>query len=151
MDEKVFEGLKVWQRAHPLMLDVHKMLVPILPPEEKWDLSSQIHLSSKSIGANIAEGFGRHDNLDNVRICYNVRGSVDETVNHFQVAFDLKYCTDDIYRDLRAQAEEVCKLLNGYISWLKTQRIGKKEPGANLYIREIPAEHLVPEDEHQNQ
>ncbi len=71
MDEKGFEGLKVWQKAHKLMLDVHLRLVPILPPEEKWDLGTQIRRSSKSIGANIAEGFGRHYYMDNVRFCYN--------------------------------------------------------------------------------
>ena len=29
MSKKGFEGLKVWQKAHALMLDVHKKLVPM--------------------------------------------------------------------------------------------------------------------------
>jgi len=143
MDEKGFEGLKVWQKAHQLMLDVHKKLIPLLPSEEKWDLASQVRCSSKSIGANIAEGYGRHYYMDNVRFCYNARGSLDETVNHLRDALDLKYCPDVIYHDLRNQADEIRKLLNGYISWLKTQKTGEKEPGANLYIREIPSEHFI--------
>jgi four helix bundle protein len=39
---------------------VHKHVVPMLPPEEKWDLSKQIRTSSKSVMANIAEGYGRY-------------------------------------------------------------------------------------------
>ena len=147
MDEKGFEGLKVWQKAHGLMLDIHARLIPVLPKEEKWGLCNQILRSSKSIGANIAEGFGRHYYMDNVRFCYNARGSLDETANHLKVAFDLKYCPEDIYRDLRAQSEEVRKILNGYISWLKTQKMGEKEPGANLTIRESQEGYDTPSTE----
>ncbi len=147
MEEKGFEGLKVWQKAHQLMLDVHKKLIPLLPSEEKWDLASQVRRSSKSIGANIAEGYGRHYYMDNVRFCYNARGSLDETVNHFRDALDLKYCPEALYRELRNQADEIRKLLNGYISWLKTQKTGEKEPGANLYIRENPSEYFIAEED----
>ena len=137
----------VWQRAHKIMLDIHAKLIPALPKDEKWGISDQIKRSSKSIGANIAEGYGRHYYMDNVRFCYNARGSLDETLNHIRVSYDLKYCPDGLYRDLCAQVAEVRKLLNGYISWLKTQKTGEKEPGANLHIREIPSEYYASEDE----
>ena len=34
-------------------------------------------------------------------------------------------------------------MLNGYIEWLKEKKIGEKEPGANLHIREEPAEYFI--------
>lgn len=37
---KGLEGLEVWQKARRLMVAVHKEMVPLLPPEEKWDLAS---------------------------------------------------------------------------------------------------------------
>ncbi len=147
MEEKGFEGLKVWQKAHQLMLNIHTRLIPALPKDEKWGLCDQIRRSSKSIGANIAEGHGRYYYMDNVRFCYNARGSLDETVNHIRDAFDLKYYPDALYHDLRNQAEETRKLLNGYISWLKTQKTGEKEPGANLVVREISPEYFIVDDE----
>jgi four helix bundle protein len=146
MNEKGFEGLKVWQKAHALMLDIHKKLVPIIlenNKDERFDLISQIRRSSKSVPANIAEGHGRYYYGDNIRFCYNARGSLDETVNHFRAAFDLDYCPNDLYENLRAQAEEIRRMLNGYIEWLKEKKIGEKEPGANLYVREDLAEYLV--------
>jgi four helix bundle protein len=149
MDEKGFEGLMVWQKAHALMLDVHHRLVPLLPKEERWGLCDQIKRSSKSVSANIAEGHGRFYYMDNVRFCHNARGSLDETVNHLRVSFDLKYCPEDLYHELRAQAEEVRKLLNGYISWLKTQKYGEKEPGANLHLREPLAVYTITDNEAQ--
>lgn len=97
-----FEDLKTWQKAHRLMLDVHQKLIPLLPRDEKFDLADQIRRSSKSIGANIAEGYGRYYYLDNVRFCYQARGSLDETINHLRVVRDLQYCPDNLYLDLRA-------------------------------------------------
>jgi len=146
MNEKGFEGLKVWQKAHALMLDIHKKLVPQIlknNPDERFDLVSQIRRSSKSVPANIAEGHGRFYYGDNIRFCYNARGSLDETVSHLRAAIDLEYCPNDLYEKLRAQAEEIRKMLNGYIEWLKEKKIGEKEPGANLHIREDAAGYFI--------
>lgn len=143
MTEQNFETLKVWQKSHQWMLDIHKRLVPLLPKDEKYGLIDQIKRSSKSVGANIAEGSGRFYYMDNVRFCYQARGSLDETLNHLKAALDLDYAPDDLYTELRHQAEEIRRLLNGYITWLKARKIGDKEPGANLFLKEIPAEYLV--------
>lgn len=146
MNEKGFEGLKVWQKAHLLMLDIHKTLIPIIlknSTDERFDLVSQIRRSSKSVPANIAEGYGRFYYGDNVRFCYNARGSLDETVNHLLTALDLEYCSKDLYTNLRTQADEVRRILNGYIDWLKEKKVGQKEPGANLYVREENGEYYI--------
>lgn len=143
MAEQGFESLKVWQKAHALMLDIHKELVPLLPKDEKYNLADQIRRSSKSIAANIAEGYGRYYYMDNVRFCYNARGSLDETANHLRVALDLGYCPKDLHQDLRSKIDEIRRILNGYIDWLKAQKTGEKEPGANLHVRELPEEYLV--------
>ena len=125
------------------MLDIHKQLLPLLPKEEKYDLADQLMCSSKSVPANIAEGAGRFYYMDNVRFCYNARGSLDETLNHLIAARDLGYCPVPLYQDLRHQIEEIRRLLNGYISWLKAEKIGKNEPGAKLVIQEISPEYFI--------
>ena len=143
MTEQSFEKLTTWQKAHQLILDVHKKLIPLLPKEEKYDLADQLRRSSKSVPANIAEGAGRYYYMDNVRFCYNARGSLDETLNNLIAAHDLGYCSASLYQGLRGQVEEIRRLLNGYISWLKTKKIGEHEPGANLTIHETSPEYLV--------
>jgi four helix bundle protein len=141
MPEQSFEKLKTWQKAHKLMLAIHKQLIPLLPKEKKYDLADQVRRSSKSVSANIAEGAGRYYYMDNVRFCYNARGSLDETLNHLIAARDLGYCSISVYEDLRGQIEEIRRLLNGYISWLKAEKIGENEPGSKLVIHEIPPEY----------
>lgn len=108
-------------------------------------LADQIRRSSKSVSANIAEGSGRFYYMDNVRFCYNARGSLDETLNHLLVCKDLEYCSAEQYQNLREQIEEIRRLLNGYIAWLKTKKIGENEPGAKLAVRELPSEYFVEE------
>ena len=142
MTEQSFETLKVWQKSHQLMLDVHHKLIPLLPKEEKYGLADQVKRSSKSVGANIAEGAGRFYFMDNVRFCYMARGSLDETLNHLLASKDLGYCHKELYDNLRAQIEEIRRLLNGYITWLKTKKVGLNEPGANLAVHELSADYL---------
>jgi four helix bundle protein len=143
MTEQGFEKLKTWQKAHQLMLEIHKKLIPLLPREEKYDLADQLRRSSKSVPANIAEGAGRFYYMDNVRFCYNARGSLDETLNHLIAARDLGYCPAPLYQDLRGHIEEIRRLLNGYVAWLKAKKIGENEPGAKLAIREVSPEYFV--------
>ncbi len=143
MTEQSFETLKVWRMSHQLMLDVHHKLLPLLPKEERYGLSDQIRRSSKSVGANIAEGAGRYYFMDNVRFCYMARGSLDETLNHLMVSRDLGFCENELYEGLRLQLEEVRRLLNGYIAWLKTKKTGASEPGANLVVHEPSAEYFI--------
>ena len=50
-----FRKLKVWERAHLLVLDVYKASKSF-PRDEAYGLTSQMKRASVSIGANIAEG-----------------------------------------------------------------------------------------------
>ncbi len=147
MDHRSFESLDVWKKARELMLFIHREIVPKLPVEEKWDLVSQIRRSSKSVGANIAEGHGRFYFLDNVRFCYNARGSLAETINHLLDAKDLGYISPKLYQEARDMADSVFRLLNGYIAYLKRRKYGADEPGANIH----PGEIIISDDQPSDQ
>ena len=105
--------------------------------EEKWNLNQQLRRSSLSISANIAEGHGRFYYQDNVRFCYNARGSLEETLSHLIFTFELDFIPAALYNELEKEGEEIEKMLNGYISFLKKSKQGANEPGAN---------HVVPEE-----
>jgi four helix bundle protein len=53
-----FEKLEVFQRAYRISLEIHRLSLK-LPKEEQYGLGEQIRRASKSICANIAEGFGK--------------------------------------------------------------------------------------------
>jgi four helix bundle protein len=133
------EGLKrldVWRRSKDFALRIYQEALPLLPPEEKWGLNQQIRRSSTSISANIAEGYGRFYYQDNVRFCYNARGSFEETLSHLVFCCEAGFIPVGIYKPLEQEGEEIGKMLNGYIAYLKKSKQGLNEPGATINVRE---------------
>jgi len=116
-----FQSLEVWKQARLF----RKMIIDLckeIPQEEKYRLTDQIKRSSRSVTANIAEGYDRFHYLDNIKFCRDARGSLNETLDHLTVAFDEKYINEERLVQLNQQFEKVLKLLNGYIGYLKQQK-----------------------------
>ena len=120
---KGFEDLKAWQLARQLMIRCHK-LADALPAKERYDLISQIRRSSKSIMANIAEGYGRYHYLDSLRFYYIARGSLEETINHVITAHDLEYIDRAHFQETYDLARETERTLNGTIRYVRRQKAG---------------------------
>ena len=55
---KSFEDLEAFQRAYKLSLELHKQTLQF-PSIEQKALADQMRRASKSVTANIAEGFGK--------------------------------------------------------------------------------------------
>ena len=90
-----------------------------LPVEEKYRLTDQIIRSSRSIGDNISEGYGRYTYKDQLHFCVQARGSLNESINQLIDAFDCAYISSEVLIEHRQKAQELEKLLNGYIAWLR--------------------------------
>ncbi len=80
MNFVTFEELEVWKLARQLKREIRE-LAKKFPADEKYKLVDQIVRSSRSVGANIAEGFGRFHFKENSKFCFNARGSLFETLN----------------------------------------------------------------------
>ena len=55
---KLYRDLDVYNMAHELGLTCHKLSMK-LPKHELYETGSQLRRASKSISANIVEGYGR--------------------------------------------------------------------------------------------
>ena len=126
------------------MVECHK-LAGGLPPEERYDLAPQIRRSSKSVMANIAEGYGRYHYLDSLRFYYIARGSLEETINHIITAHDLAYITDTHFRELYDLGREAERTLNGYINYVRKLKTGSEAYG-DQYIRASDERLRSPEE-----
>jgi len=112
-----FEELTCYQEARNLRKMVSSFC-KTLPGEEKYRLKDQLVRASRSITANIAEGYGRHHHQENMQFCRQARGSLSETLDHLSVALDETYLTIEEFGILRNQVETSWKVLNGYIAYL---------------------------------
>lgn len=118
MNLKSFTELECWKKARVLRIEISKMIQDF-PREEKYDLVSQVRRSSRSVTANIAEGYGRFHFQENIQFCRQARGSLYETHDHLITAFDEGYITDVMLKEFEMKVDEVLKVLNGYINYLK--------------------------------
>ncbi len=130
------ESLQIWQRTVDYCVHICKVVLPEFPVEEKYALTSQLRRSVQSVPANIAEGYGRFYFQEGVRFCYIARGSLEETFCHLTLANKLGYITTEQYQQLSGEIEELRRMLNGYIAFLKRSKRGENEPGAKSQIGE---------------
>ena len=148
MSIQSLKRLQVWVRAKDFAIKIYKNVLPLLPADERWNLAQQLRRSSLSISANVAEGYGRFYYQDNVRFCYIARGSLEETLSHLIFAYEVDFISEALYKELENQGDEIDKMLNGYIGYLKKSKQGEHEPGADRVVREDPEPYITesPED-----
>ena len=97
----------------------------------------------KQCPANIAEGYGRFYYQDNIRFCYNARGSLEEALSHLVMCYELKYVPKTLSDSLEQDGEKLTQLINGYIGYLKWSQQGQNEPGANRSVHEDIASYEI--------
>jgi len=129
MGFKTFEELEVWKKGRELRNEISKT-VKTFPKEEKYNLTLQILKSSRSVKANIAEGFGRFHHQENIQFCRISRGSLYETLEHIICSHDEEYISEEEFDKFKILFDNVLKLLNGYISYLK-KASSEKQKGNN--------------------
>jgi four helix bundle protein len=108
---KRFQDLKVWQKSHQFVIEIYKV-TRSFPDYELFGLMSQMRRAAVSIPANIAEGFKRRGKADKLRFFNISQGSLEETRYYLILAKDLGYAETE---DLQKEADEVCRLLDGYM------------------------------------
>jgi four helix bundle protein len=126
---KGFRELNCWKEARQLRIQISG-LCKQFPLDEKYLLISQMVKASRSVTANIAEGYGRFTYIDTRHFFILARGSVTEILDHLSVALDENYITPEIQSNFEKQCETVFKLLNGYIAYLDKEKNKKNNTGS---------------------
>ena len=65
-----------------------------------------------SMGANLAEGSGRASNMDQAHFTNIAFSSGLETINHLNLALELKYIDKEVYEGLRMELDKIINQLN---------------------------------------
>lgn len=114
-----FEDLDCWKAGRDMRLFVAKVILPVLPKEERYRLGDQLLRAARSITANIAEGYGRFHFLDAEKFLSIARGSVWEVLDYLITAQDEGLITSGMLAEGRGKIETCVKLTNGYLNYLK--------------------------------
>jgi four helix bundle protein len=121
---KDFRRLKVWERAHALILEIYKATAKF-PREEMFGITSQMRRSSASAAANIAEGCGRTGNGEFHRFLNAAAGSAMELEYFLLLSRDLSFLSNEPYESLSKQVLEVQRMLASLIRRVDVARRAK--------------------------
>jgi len=113
-------------------LEVYKLAWEI--SKESWEIYEKLNWQDKkimgdqyisaidSIGANIAEGFGRYHYLDKNKFNYNARGSLFESLHWLDLFIERKKIDSDKGNKLKIKLKRLAVKINNYISSTRSQK-----------------------------
>ena len=107
-----FEKLEVWQKAIDFA-DLIYNETRGFPAEERFGLTNQLRRAVVSISSNIAEGSSRSSKSDFSRFIEIATGSVFEAVSQAFVARRQSLFSEDQFREIYTDAEELSRMLSG--------------------------------------
>lgn len=133
------EDLKILQTAENIADSVWERVA-------RWDgfakdvVGKQLTRAVDSVGANIAESYGRFNYGEKLQFLYYSRGSLFETRYWLKRALTRGLMLEKEVNDYTARLSEVARQLNSFANSLKSQRKSSKAPRS---IREPEAEYIV--------
>jgi four helix bundle protein len=107
-----YKNYQVWNEAHELTMLIYMQIAADFPPDEKFELKSQLKRAAYSIPFNIVEGCGRYSDKEFSRFLDMSLGS----------AHELEYCTL-LGKDLKFIEEEKYIMINKKINVIKAMLI----------------------------
>jgi len=118
MEYGTFEDLEVYKSAREFRRKIYS-LAKQLPEFEKYNLANQMQRAAVSLTNAIAEGHGRFHYQENIQYLRHSRGSLKELIDDINVCIDEKYASLESLNNLKKEAYELLKKLNGYIKYLR--------------------------------
>ena len=109
---KSYRDLEVYKRSFTLAMEIFKVTREF-PKEEIYPLTSQVIRSSRSISANISEGWAKrkYESVFKQHLIHAL-GSRSETENWILFALTCKYIDQEVYNTLTTEIDEIGKMLN---------------------------------------
>lgn len=129
MARTAFETLRVYRLAEQLADEIWEVVA-------RWrnfamdTIGKQLVRAADSVGANIAEGIGRHHYRDNQRFIRIARGSLNETMHFLRRAYQRKLLSADQIDRLKTYVDRLPPMLNAYLSAI-TRRIPTRRANNN--------------------
>ena len=124
MNRTGFENLRVYNLAEELADLIWEIV-------SKWDyfakdtIGKQIVNSADSIGANLAEGYGRGSHADNRRFAKISRGSLFEVKHWLRRAYRRNLLSEEEISNLQGLVKELTPKISAYINSISKKMANK--------------------------
>ena len=125
-----FKKLKVWQKAHAMALDVHRIAGEIRGTKYA-SLRSQMIRAAMSVPTNIVEGCSQQSTREYSRFLRIALNSTSELEYHILAARDLELTKASDSLTLTSQIIEVRKMLHGLLRYLGSHSEDQADPATD--------------------
>lgn len=114
-----YKDLVVYQKAKQLTVDVIKYFSKHQTSRTKEFLINQLFRAVSSVGANLAEGFGRNYSKNFRQFVGISRGSAFEVEYWLEIILDLDEFDQNVIKGFLDRNIEICKMLSGLMNKMK--------------------------------
>ena len=117
-----FENLEVWKKARILSNKIYPLTFKE-PISSDFRMKDQMRRSVGSIMDNIAEGFERGSKLEFINSLTTSKGETGELKSLLYRCLDNKYISQKLFDELYFLADEITKMITGFINYLNKSTI----------------------------
>jgi four helix bundle protein len=125
-----FEDLEVWKRSAKLSGNIYKELREL----RDYEFRDQITRSGLSIPSNIAEGFERGSQKENIVFLSYAKGSSGELRTQIHIGMDIGYIDKKVGEEWLKEGREISSMLSGLIKTKRGFLKNKKLFCATLFL-----------------
>ncbi|MEP9390397.1 four helix bundle protein [Mesorhizobium sp. KR9-304] len=115
---KSYRDLLVWKAAIELAVGCYAA-TKSFPQKEAFGMTSQIRRSAASIGANIAEGYGREHRGSFIQFLRIAQGSLKELETHVILSGRVELMAEEDMQKLLSQSDDLGRMLHAMIRSLQ--------------------------------
>lgn len=115
------DKLEVYKLSRIYSSEAWKIYKPLNWQERKI-IGDQMIESVDSVGANIAEGYGRFHYADKNKFYYNARGSLLESKHWIELMFEREFINEDIFKKITSTYKTIEINLNLLIASQRDQK-----------------------------
>ena len=137
-----YQDLMFYQKARQVVKEIDDLIKTWPKTMQAQEISRQLFRSATSVGANIAEGHGRHQGTEYIHYLIIAQGSANETEHWLQTALDCGLSPKEKIAELSKLNNEVIRMIASSISTIRTKQGAKS-------IREDQADYFI-NDQTQN-
>lgn len=131
-----FQELTFYQKARQVVKKVDALIKSWPKTMQVQEISRQLFRSVTSVGANIAEGHGRHQGTEYVHFLIIAQGSANETEHWLNTAKDVQIGNTEKIDEILKLNNEVIRMITSTIKTIRAKQ-GTKD------VREDKPDYII--------
>ncbi len=121
-----YRELLFYQKARQVVQEIGSLIKSMPQTFQSQTIARQLLRSSTSVGANIAEGHGRHEGNEYIHYLIIARASANETDHWLYTVLDFGLESKEKIQPIIETNNEIRRMISATINTLKNKRNGRE-------------------------